>query len=140
MSRSRGWAAVLFAGLLAGLTAAASPAGSASSAGGTVTLTLSEWKLSTARATVTAGRVTFVARNAGTMPHELLVLRSDRHHHLLRVEGGRVVESGRVGRIPRFPSGASKRVTLKLAPGKYILLCNILGHYQAGQYAALRVR
>jgi uncharacterized cupredoxin-like copper-binding protein len=140
MTRSRGTAAVLFAGLLAGLTAVASPAGTASSAGATVTVTLSEWKLSPGRATVPAGRVTFVARNAGTMPHELLVVRSDRHHHLLRLEGGKAVEAGRVGRIPRIPNGASKRITLKLTPGKYVLLCNILGHYQAGQYATLRVR
>ena len=140
MTRSRGGAALASAVLLAGLTAITSSAGTASSAGPMVSLTLSEWKLDPGRVSVPAGRVSFVVRNAGTMTHELLVLRSDHHHHLLRVKGGRAVEAGRVGRTSQIPSGASKRITLKLAPGEYVLLCNILGHYQAGQYAALRAR
>jgi uncharacterized cupredoxin-like copper-binding protein len=74
------------------------------------------------------------------MPHEFLVLRSDRHHHNLKVKGGRAVETGRLGEIPLIPSGTSKRLTLRVPPGRYVMLCNLLGHYQAGQYAALRVR
>jgi uncharacterized cupredoxin-like copper-binding protein len=45
-----------------------------------------------------------------------------------------------LGEIPLIPSGASKRLTLRVSPGKYVLLCNLLGHYQAGQFAALRAR
>jgi uncharacterized cupredoxin-like copper-binding protein len=105
-----------------------------------VSVTLSEWKLSPATLTVRPGRISFVVRNDGTMVHEFVVLRSNLHHHGLHVKGGRAVESNRVARIPRIPSGATKRITLKVAPGKYVLLCNILGHYQAGQYAALRAR
>lgn len=140
MIRPRRRAALASAAMLAGLAAIATPAGTASSSGATVSLRLSEWRLAPGRVTVPAGRVSFVARNDGTMTHELLVVRSDHHHHLLNVKGGRAVETGRIGRIPQIPSGASKRITLKLAPGRYVLLCNILGHYQAGQYASLRAR
>ena len=115
----------------------AAPAGTATSAG-TVSVSLSEWKLAPARLAIRAGRVTFVVRNAGTMAHELLVVRSDRHHHSLRVTGGKAIEAGRLGRTTLIPTGATRRLTLRVPPGRYVLLCNLLGHYQAGQYAALR--
>ena len=115
----------------------ASPAGTTASAS-TVSVSLSEWKLVPARLAIRAGRVTFVVRNAGTMDHELLVLRSDRHHHSLRVTRAKAVETGRLGRTTLIPKGATRRLTLQMPPGRYVLLCNLLGHYQAGQYAALR--
>ena len=128
-------AAISSAGLLA---ITASPAETAS--GSAVSVALVEWKLLPGQVTVRAGRVTFVVRNEGTMDHEFLVLRSDRHHHSLKVKGGQAVETGRLGEIPKIPAGTSKRITLKVPRGKYIMLCNMLGHYQAGQYASLRVR
>ena len=87
-----------------------------------------------------AGRVTFVVRNDGTRAHELVVLRSDRPAGRLPIKGGKAVEAGRRGEIPPIPSGGSKRLTLTLRTGKYVLLCNLMGHYQAGQFSALRVR
>jgi len=110
------------------------------SSGRAVSVALIEWKLLPAQINVRAGRVTFLVRNDGTMDHEFLVLHSDRHHHSLKVKGGKAVETGRLGEIPRIPSGTSRRITLKLPPGRYVMLCNMLGHYQAGQYAALRAR
>jgi uncharacterized cupredoxin-like copper-binding protein len=124
----------------AGLTAiAASPAETATS-GTVVPVSLIEWKLVPGQLTVRAGRVVFVVRNDGTMAHEFLVLRSDRHHHSLKVNGGKAVEAGRLGKIPQIPSGTSRRITLRVPPGRYVMLCNMLGHYQAGQFAALRAR
>ncbi|HSG13819.1 MAG TPA: cupredoxin domain-containing protein [Gaiellaceae bacterium] len=124
----------------AGLAAIAASPGDSATSGRVVTLALSEWKLTPTRVTVRPGRVAFVVRNDGTMVHELVVLRSTRHHHSVPVKGGRAVEKGRVGVIRNIPVGGSKRLTLKLKAGKYVLICNILGHYQAGQFAALRVR
>jgi uncharacterized cupredoxin-like copper-binding protein len=129
-------AALLSAGLV-GATASAADTGTSARV---VSLTLSEWKLAPTTVNVLHGRVSFVVRNDGTMDHEFVVLRSDRHHHSLKVKGGKAVEAGRLGEIPLIPAGTSKRITLKLVPGRYVLLCNMLGHYQAGQYAALRVR
>jgi uncharacterized cupredoxin-like copper-binding protein len=126
--------------LSAGLLAfTASPAETATS-GSVVSVALTEWKLVPEQATVRPGRISFVVRNDGAMAHEFVVLRSDRHHHSLKVKGGKAVETGRLGEIPLIPSGASKRLTLRVSPGKYVLLCNLLGHYQAGQFAALRAR
>lgn len=129
-------AAVLSAGLVA---ITASPADTATS-GTVVSVSLTEWKLVPGQVTVRAGRISFIVRNDGTMDHEFLVLRSDRHHHSLKVKGGKAVEAGRLGEIPQIPSGTSKRITLRVAPGRYVMLCNMLGHYQAGQFAGLRAR
>ncbi|MHB1235041.1 MAG: plastocyanin/azurin family copper-binding protein [Microbacteriaceae bacterium] len=35
--------------------------------------------------------------------------------------------------------GASSWVTLKLAPGRYEIVCNLPGHYSAGMYSELTV-
>jgi len=140
--RGRAGAAVAFATAVssAGLLAMTASAADITSSGRAVSVALIEWKLLPAQINVRAGRVTFLVRNDGTMDHEFLVLHSDRHHHSLKVKGGKAVETGRLGEIPRIPSGTSRRITLKLPPGRYVMLCNMLGHYQAGQYAALRAR
>ena len=138
--RARAGLALAVAVSAAGLIASAASPAQTATVGAAVSVSLVEWKLVPGQVTVRAGRVTFVVRNAGTMDHEFVVLRTDRHHHSLKVKGGKAVETGRVGEIPRIPSGTSKRITLKVPPGRYVMLCNMLGHYQAGQYAALRAR
>jgi uncharacterized cupredoxin-like copper-binding protein len=129
-------AAVSSAGLVA---VTASPAETATS-GSAVSVALVEWKFLPEQVTVRAGRVTFVVRNDGKMDHAFLVLRSDRHHHSLTVKKGKVVETGRLGGIPLISRSTTKRITLTVPRGRYVMLCNMLGHYQAGQYAALRAR
>jgi uncharacterized cupredoxin-like copper-binding protein len=138
--RARAALALATAVSSAGLLAMTASAADTASSGSAVSVALVEWKLLPAQVIVRAGRVTFVVRNDGTMDHEFLVLHSDRHHHSLAVKKGRAVETGRLGKIPRIPKGTTKRITLKVPRGKYVLLCNMLGHYQAGQYASLRVR
>ncbi|HEX4936575.1 MAG TPA: hypothetical protein VFV33_25515 [Gemmatimonadaceae bacterium] len=132
--------ALAAAAVVAGLAAVAAPPADPSPAGSAVAVALDEWKLVPAQLSVRPGRIALIVRNDGEMDHELVVLRSDLHHHRLAVNGGRAVEKGRVAELPLIPSGATRRLTLTVRPGKYVLLCNLLGHYQAGQYAALRVR
>jgi len=126
--------------LSAGLAVTAAPPADTATLAATVSVVLDEWKLVPARTAVRAGRVTFVVRNDGSMTHEFVVIRSDRRAGGLPVKGGRAVEASRRGRISQIASGASKQLTLTLQTGRYVLLCNLLGHYQAGQFAALRVR
>jgi len=105
-----------------------------------VKVTLSEWKLVPSAMSVAAGKVTFQVQNAGKVQHEFVVLRTDEHHHRIQVKQGKAVEKGRQGEIPKVAPGQARSLTLSLKPGKYVLICNLLGHYKAGQYAALRVR
>ena len=46
----------------------------------------------------------------------------------------------RVGETGDLAAGASKTITLKLAAGHYALICNLPGHYQAGQHTDFTVR
>lgn len=129
-------AAISSAALLAITASAADTAQS----GSAVSVALVEWKLMPDEVTVRAGRVTFVVRNKGKMDHEFLVLRSDRHHHSLKVKKGQAVETGLLGEIPLIAKGTTKRITLNVPRGRYVMLCNLIGHYQAGQFGALRAR
>lgn len=99
----------------------------------TVPVVMKEWSFKASVRTVPAGKVTFVVRNAGTMPHEFLVIRTDKPPKALPVRGMKAIEAGAKGRIRAFAPGATRRLTLDLAPGKYVLLCNVPGHYKAGQ-------
>jgi uncharacterized cupredoxin-like copper-binding protein len=106
----------------------------------TVRVTLDEFTLVPAPRRVAAGRVTFVVRNAGSMTHELVVLRTNTAPGKLRVRGARASERGRIGEISSIAPGKTRRLTLNLADGKLVLLCNISGHYQAGQFSGFTVR
>lgn len=134
-------ALVLAASVLsAGLVFITAPPADTATSGAVVSITLDEWKLVPSQAAVRSGQITFVVRNAGSMPHEFVVLRSDRRPGRLPIKGGKAVETGRRGELSQIASGTSRRLTLRLRPGRYVLLCNLVGHYQAGQFAALRVR
>lgn len=128
------FAAVLTVGLGA---AAAAPGGV--QAPTKVSVVLKEWKLIPSSTKVAAGKVTFQVKNDGAIEHEFVVLRTDLHHHLLKVKGGEAVKTGLKGEIPKVVPGQVRSLTLSLKPGKYVLICNLLGHYKAGQFAALRV-
>ena len=134
------------AALVAFIAAAVAAAGIAASAlagstgKATVKVVLKEWTLTPSTTTLAAGRVTFAVHNAGGIPHEFVVLRTNRHHHAIPTQGSQAVEAGELGEIEDLTPGATKRLTVRLQPGKYVLLCNLPGHYKAGQFAALRVR
>ncbi len=106
----------------------------------TVKMVLKEWTLTPSSTAVAAGQVSFVVRNIGGIPHEFVVLRTKRHHHALPMKAGQAAETGAVGEIEEIKPGQTQRLTLRLTAGKYVLLCNLPGHYKAGQYAALLVR
>ncbi len=90
---------------------------------------------------VEAGTVTFAVENTGAMPHELVVLRTDTPAgELAEADGGKVEEPGRIAYVPEMtPAAATQYVTIDLEPGKYVLLCNVPGHYSLGQYVAFSV-
>ena len=89
-------------------------------------------------ASVAAGKVTFVARNKGAVEHELVVVRGTAK---LPVKNFKADENGRdLGEIEDIEPGKTKRLTLTLVAGKYLLLCNIVGHYQLGMRSVLTVR
>jgi uncharacterized cupredoxin-like copper-binding protein len=101
-------------------------------AAGPVTVKLTDYKITPSASTVPAGKVTFVATNASDEAHEMVVVRTDKSAGRL-LKGDEASEAGAVDEIGEFKSG-TKRLTLNLKPGHYVLLCNVPGHYKAGMY------
>ena len=111
----------------------------------TVVVELDEWSVRPDKTSVSAGDVTFEARNVGTIAHELVVLKTDLAADELVLEGTQVSEeaSGElIGEIEEdeLGPGQSTANTFGLASGKYVLFCNIPGHYQSGMLADFEVR
>lgn len=108
-------------------------------------------RLTADRATVSAGQVSFLVTNLGSISHELVVLALPaRQLAGTRPIGGdgRIDEAGSVGEASNTCAegagqgilpGTSGWVTLTLPPGRYELLCNLPGHYGAGIYTQLTV-
>jgi uncharacterized cupredoxin-like copper-binding protein len=123
---------LLFIVALVAAAVVVSPIG-ASPAKTLVKVQLKEFKVLPSPLTAKRGAVSFSVKNTGGVPHELVVLKTKTAPAKLPVKGGKAVETGRVGRVGPLKPGASKRLNLTLKAGKYVLLCNLPGHYQAGQ-------
>ena len=115
--------------------AATTPAATATTAatGGPVKVVLDQWSVKPSVTSAKAGKVTFEVQNAGSIEHEMIVVKTTKTADGLG-SASRVSEDGSVGEQPEFAGGSTKTVTLKLTPGHYALICNIAGHYKAGMY------
>jgi uncharacterized cupredoxin-like copper-binding protein len=91
-------------------------------------------------ASVKTGPVTFNFENTGNRKHEMVVLKTDTPFDQLVVAAdNRVSEDDSVGEIGETDAGKKATVTLDLAPGKYVLVCNIEKHYTQGMKVAFTV-
>jgi uncharacterized cupredoxin-like copper-binding protein len=92
---------------------------------------------------VKAGTVTFEVTGSpdSNTTHELVVLKTDLPDDRLPVQKQQVAESRfkKMGEVEDIAPGKSKRLTLKLSPGRYVLICNRPGHYSMGMHASLVV-
>jgi uncharacterized cupredoxin-like copper-binding protein len=102
-------------------------------------VTLKEYSVAPSPAVGRSGRVTFAVRNGGAIPHEFVVLRNAKPADSL-LKGAEADEAGNVGEIGDLQPGQAKTLRLTLKPGHYALICNLPGHYKAGQHADFTVR
>ena len=56
------------------------------------------------------------------------------------LSGAEADESGNVGETGDLAPGQSKTVSVTLKKGHYVLLCNLPGHYKAGQHTDFTVQ
>jgi uncharacterized cupredoxin-like copper-binding protein len=93
--------------------------------------------------TAKAGRVTFDVDNAAKndTAHEFVVLKTDLNDADLPVRQTQVQESRfkKMGEVEDVKQGGSKRLSLKLPAGHYVLICNRPGHYKMGMHTSLVV-
>jgi hypothetical protein len=93
---------------------------------------------------VPAGDVLVVLKNQGPVSHELLIVRAGRANHLpLRADGFTIDEESLDRRLviaiePAAPG--VRNAVVHLAPGRYILLCNMAGHAVGGMQTSFLAR
>jgi uncharacterized cupredoxin-like copper-binding protein len=129
-------AVIVIAALCAGAISALAAQGTR------VNVTLREFKVLPSKASAKAGRITFVATNRGTVAHELELVRWARSPRAVPVRNNRASfdERREVGEVEDIRPGRTKRFTVRARAGKYLLLCNVPGHFQAGQRTRFTVR
>jgi len=107
------------------------------------TVSLTEWKVMMP-STVKAGKATFTIANAGTTAHELLVFKSDLAPSAYPTNtAGAIVEDGAGVTLlsdgDNIDPGKTQTRTVDLAPGTYLFVCNIPGHYPQGMFTVVTV-
>jgi uncharacterized cupredoxin-like copper-binding protein len=91
---------------------------------------------------VPAGPVTFTVENTGTREHEMVVMKTDTAPDQLKpraTDADKVEEEGMVDEVESFKEGLTETITLDLAAGNYVLVCNVAKHYERGMYTAFTV-
>lgn len=120
----------------------------AAAGGSALKIEMSEFKFVPKNPTASAGKVNVTAPNVGNVEHELVLFKTDRDPGSFKVSGGRVDEEAlekasdvkEIGEIADVEPGDTKSGSFKLTPGKYVMICNVSGHYQAGMYGSVTVR
>ncbi len=108
-----------------------------------VNVTERDFRISVSATHLTPGTVVFRVTNHGPDAHELIVIR-DAARLALRSDGITVNEEGlqkqTMGVLEPAGAGAVRELRVKLGPGRYVLLCNMYGHYMGGMHAVVTVR
>jgi uncharacterized cupredoxin-like copper-binding protein len=105
-------------------------------------LELTDHSITADRPSVPAGQLVFAIHNAGTVVHELVVVRTDLAADALAFDpvSLQATVKGVVAEREAIVAGVTKRLSVDLEPGHYVLICNLPGHYAAGMRVALEAR
>jgi uncharacterized cupredoxin-like copper-binding protein len=150
VSRARSIATLVGVALVAAVALSScgqSSAGAGAARGTLLRVSEQNFHIGASAATVRAGTVTLRVHNAGPDRHELIVLPLHRGEAIgrlpLRRDGFTVdeelLQNQEPGSITPQQPGHTEDVTVNLAPGRYVLFCNMEGHYMAGMQTELVV-
>jgi len=133
-----GWTA----GLLAFVVLGCGGSGGSRVAGRVVPVSEGDFHIS-APNRLTAGEYTLRVHNEGPTQHELIVVPYPSWHLPIRADGLTVseetIQTREVGALEPGGAGAVRDLQLHLTPGRYIMFCNMEGHYMAGMHHELVV-
>ncbi len=105
-----------------------------------VAVHMQDYKVILGVASVKAGTVRFGVKNEGGMEHSFELIKTDLPFDQLPTTGdAKAKEDGLVKQVKSLPVGKVSIVSADLAAGKYVVICNVAGHYQLGMRAALIV-
>ena len=90
-----------------------------------------------------SGNLVLSVHNRGPDAHELIVVREPTSRLPLRRDGSTVSEEKldpvTAGALEPGHPGSNRKLRLHLAPGRYVLFCNMSGHYLGGMHTELVV-
>ena len=106
-----------------------------------VVIDLKEYAITLSVASVKAGAVKFGIRNSGTMVHDFDLIKTDLAPDKLPIDGGsaKARADGLTKQMINIAANRSTTLSADLAPGSYVIICNVAGHYQLGMRVALKV-
>ena len=116
------------------------------SAGTPVDVLLRDFQVRENAAVVPAGTVSFRIRNQGPTSHEFIVVRTSRAPDKLPLQSDGLTVNEEADGIDLIDEAEGldiddrQTLVLDLAAGRYVLYCNLEGHYLGGMHAALTVR
>lgn len=109
-----------------------------------LTGTIREWAVEVSSSSANAGTVTFTVTNEGTIGHEFLVVKTDIPDGEIPLDGDHFSEDAGgievIDEIGEYAKETTETLTVDLTAGKYQLVCNLPGHYEAGMHTAFTVK
>lgn len=106
-----------------------------------VDLTETPFSVTASPESASAGDVTFNVSNTGVIVHNFRAIKTDLAPDALPTADGQADESQLdvVASSSDLDGGGSEEVAATLETGSYVLICNIVGHYEAGMTTAFTV-
>jgi hypothetical protein len=139
VNRRTGPIAALFLVLAALAGPSSGSAAHTSSALNTLHVDLTEWAVVPSQGLVSSGPLRLSVQNYGVVVHRLAIIPTQVWGEKLGVRNGRAVGEPAVRPVVVRP-GQTRSAQVDLAPGAYVLLDNIRGHYAAGGAVSIIVR
>lgn len=106
-----------------------------------VIVDMKEYSITVSVPTIKAGTIKFGIRNNGTMVHDFDLYKTDLAVDKLPTDPGtaKVKMDGLVKQMINISAQRSTTLSVDLAAGSYVIICNVAGHYQLGMRVALKV-
>lgn len=111
-------------------------------AAGPIGVSLTDIAIKLDRSSTAAGSVTFSVKNVGTVIHQLVVLKTDIPQNQIPASSsqpGTMTEPGFIAQTSTLNPGGATTLTLTLASGNYVLMCNQPAHYLVGMHVGFVV-
>ena len=112
-------------------------------AGHPLNFTLVDFSIKGATTFAASGSFVINVHNASPVTHEFLIKKTDLPADSLPLgpDGVRVDEDAldSITEISDVPAGTTGTIAINLAPGNYVLFCNLEGHYLGGMHYSLDV-
>jgi len=121
--------------------------GGGASGGKTVEIKMGDYFFAPKDGSAQAGPTVIEAPNEGSVEHELVVFKTNMDPAKLPTEASGGVDEEKLdevaeeaGEVADVESGETKSENFKLTPGKYVIFCNLPGHYAQGMYGTITVK